>query len=259
MNIKALSSRSRFLIFFIILALAAGLIMIIRQVKYNNYLKSASKPELSLESSQAIEKDQLLRTNQETISQAKEAVTEAVPAITADDEFKGSLKAVVKVIVYEDYSSRFSADFASTSARLLKEFPEQVAVAYRPYFLASSPLSRASALAAVCASKQDGFWQLRDLLFLAASKDQLAPENLESYAVKAGLDVKKFKDCLNNSKIDAGLTTSVEHARQADVFGAPTIFINGHLIPGARPWEDYTDTDGHPVDGLRSLVAKELK
>lgn len=205
------------------------------------------------------ESQKLLAMNNQVISQALAADTQPVPSISKTDQLVGSLDAPVKVIVYEDYSSLYSAEFASTTDRLLEEYKDKVVVAFRPYFLASEPLSRDSALAVACAAKQGRFEEMRAALFAAVRQDRLAAANIQDYAAKAGLNTKKFKSCLNDSQAASALAFSVDRARQADVFGAPTIFLNSRLIPGARPWEDYKDSEGRPNEGLNSLVAKELK
>ena len=48
-------------------------------------------------------------------------------------------------------------------------------------------------------------------------------------------------------------------AEQYEVMGAPTIFIDNEMILGARPYEDYVDSNGEQVAGLKTIISKKLK
>jgi protein-disulfide isomerase len=55
-----------------------------------------------------------------------------------------------------------------------------------------------AAEAAACTGEQGKFWEMRDSLF--ENQKDLTPESLVKYAEKIGVDMPKFKECLDSGK-----------------------------------------------------------
>ena len=65
-----------------------------------------------------------------------------------------------------------------------------------------------------------------------------------------------FADCLAGLPSLEKSAKLSESAKDYAVIGAPTIFINDSLIVGARPYEDYVDSNGDKVDGLKTIIER---
>jgi len=181
------------------------------------------------------------------------------PTISAKEKIVGSIKAPVKILVYEDYSNIFSANNYETIDKIKNEYNNQVVVAFRPYATKEKPISLEAAMAVECASEQDKRQEMRDGIFRAVKVDSLNNDGITGWANQIGLDQGKFNSCLTDIKKQGIMLQVAEDAKQFSVYGAPTIFINDELITGARPYDDYQDGDGNKVEGLNSLVVRQIE
>jgi len=180
------------------------------------------------------------------------------PTISANEKVIGSTGAVVKVVVYEDYSNIFSADNAENIKKLETEFGNKIVVAVRPYATREKPMSLSAAMAIECASEQGKWQEMRDGIFNVIKAGSLNIEGINGWAKQIGLDQNKFSNCLTDVTKQGIMLQVAADAQKFSVYGAPTIFINNELVVGARPYEDYTDETGLKIEGLKSLVSRQI-
>ncbi|HTO08956.1 MAG TPA: thioredoxin domain-containing protein [Myxococcota bacterium] len=172
---------------------------------------------------------------------AQVAVLMQPPRINVDatGPSRGPADAAVTVIEFSDYQCPFCKRAEPTVLELLKKYPTQVRLVYRHMPLDGlHPRARAAAIAAVCAEQQGKFWEYHDLLF--ANQQALGDADLEKYATDLGLDAGKFKTCRQDPASETRVNVDAVAARQAGLTGTPAFFVNGILISGARPIEDFT-------------------
>src|SRR5258706_49972 len=100
------------------------------------------------------------------------------------------------------------------------------------------PDATLEAFAARCADQQGKFWEYHDLLF--ANQQALADADLEKYAAEIHLDPAAFKTCRQDPATETRVNTDATAARAAGLTGTPAFFVNGILVSGARPLEDFT-------------------
>lgn len=180
------------------------------------------------------------------------------PTISANEKVMGSTNATVKIVVYEDYSNIFSADNADNIKKIETEFGNKVVVAVRPYATREKPVSLEAAMAIECASDQNKWSDMREGVFRAVKSNSLNTDGINGWAKQIGLDQDKFNKCLTNTEKKGIMLQVAADAQKFSVYGAPTIFINNELVPGARPYEDYTDETGAKIEGLHNLVARQI-
>ena len=99
-----------------------------------------------------------------------------------------------------------------------------------------------AAEAAECANEQDQFWPYHDTLFLnQKGENQSAFDDLvlKNFASLLGLDEAAFNDCLDSDRYRTQLETERREAEARDVKSTPTFIINGQLINGAIPFEQF--------------------
>jgi len=181
------------------------------------------------------------------------------PTISANEKVIGSTSAAVKIVVYEDYSNIFSANDADNIKKLETEFGNKVVVAVRPYAIRQKPISLEAAMAIECASNQNKWEDMRDGIFRAVKTSSLTSEGIKGWARQIGLDQDKFNKCLTDTEKQGIMLQVATDAQKFSVYGAPTIFVNDELVIGARPYEDYTDGTGTKIEGLHSLVARQIE
>jgi len=144
-----------------------------------------------------------------------------------------------------------------------------------PYMRRYSHDSRNAALAAWAAWDQGKFWEMHDLLFENAP--ELERANLDSLARKLGLDMAKFNKVMDESNqlMDeqtplsklphlSELQENLDRVHEIDVWSTPTTIINGRLIKGVQPYENYKSAidealaEGKSSDSKQSLLERVL-
>ncbi len=101
-----------------------------------------------------------------------------------------------------------------------------------------------AAEAANCAGDQGKFWEMHDKLF--ANQKALGSDDLVKHAEALGLDMKKFKECLDNGKHAEQIKKDMAEGQKAGITGTPA-FLLGFIgsdgkvkatkkIVGAQPY-----------------------
>jgi len=93
-------------------------------------------------------------------------------------------------------------------------------------------MAEPAALAAIAAQNQGKFWQMHDALF---ATPKLNKETIDQAAEGIGLDMNKYKKDMNSPETKQKLARDLASARQADVTGTPTLFVNGRRVKNRGP------------------------
>ena len=116
---------------------------------------------------------------------------------------------------------------------MLENNPQTLKVAFKNLPLTSiHDMAETAALAALSAHNQGKFWQMHDALF---AMDQITRQNIIASAREIGLDLDQFKADLNSQATKQRLYKDVMDAREAQVSGTPTLFVNGRRINDRNP------------------------
>lgn len=77
-----------------------------------------------------------------------------------------------------------------------------------------------------CGAEQGKFWEMHDTIF--QKKRHHADQSIAiSLAQQIGLNIPKFKACLNSDKTKAAIQKQIQQADKLQLSGTPSIFING--------------------------------
>ena len=110
-------------------------------------------------------------------------------------------------------------------------------VVYRNMPLRNHQRARPAAEAALCANEQGKFWAYHDRLFENTRK--LGDEDLLRYAEELELDAAAFSKCYEEKRFAHQVETDMEDGARAGVSGTPAFFVNGIMVSGAKPAEDF--------------------
>jgi cytochrome c biogenesis protein CcmG, thiol:disulfide interchange protein DsbE len=158
---------------------------------------------------------------------------------------RGAEDAPVRVYEFSDFGCPFCGMFAmGTYPALHEEFVAtgKVRWTYVPFVMGMFRNGAESARAAECAAEQERFWEMHDLLYERQNewKASRGPARLlHGYAVQLGLDEGRFAACYRQ---DRGAARTAINNRAADalrVRATPSFFINGRLVEGALPEEQF--------------------
>jgi len=170
---------------------------------------------------------------------------------------KGNPKAKVQITEFSDFQCPYCKKGADTIAAIFEKYKDQINITFSNFPLTSiHPYALPAAEAAEAAGYQGKFWEMHDLLF--ANQSNLTDSDLQSYAKKLGLDMNKFLSYSKNTNIEAKITKQEEDAAaveydeialdtskkvvvkgKAKIEGTPAFVMNGKLIVGAYPPEDF--------------------
>jgi protein-disulfide isomerase len=181
----------------------------------------------------------------------------SVPHLEKGDRLFGSQDASLKIFVFEDYTNSYCAALDQTLQKIKSENGDKIAIVTRPFF--TNPVTSLAAVAAVTCAGQEGKWQeMRNLLLNKAKTKQPLTGDWSEYINQLQLNKDSFSACLTNEQKSGTIEQAVEAAKSYGVQGAPTIFIGDEMINGARPYDDFVDSNGDKIEGLKSLITKRL-
>ncbi|MFA5155656.1 MAG: DsbA family protein [Patescibacteria group bacterium] len=200
----------------------------------------------------------LARLNNVSGTLAQSYAANQIPAVKSDDKMFGPASAPLKVFVYEDYTNAYCAALADTLEKIKAEAGDRLAIVVRPFIMKNSPAENQAILAVDCAGQQGKWREMRALLFRRAKNQQLAGLDLDTYAKQIDLDEASFRACLTNEEKSGKIERAVAEAQIYKVQGAPTMFVGGELILGARPYADFVDSNGDRIEGLKTVIEQKL-
>jgi protein-disulfide isomerase len=116
-------------------------------------------------------------------------------------------------------------------------YGDRIRFIYREYPLPNHPHARAASEAGLCANEQGKFWPYHDKLF--ANQRRLGNDDLKQHAAELGLDAGRFNACVDSHKYAKQVETDIQVGNEAGVNGTPAFFINGRVLGGAQPFEEF--------------------
>lgn len=166
--------------------------------------------------------------------------------IRTDDPVKGNSGAKVTIVEFSDFECPFCGRAQQTLKQIEEAYKDQVRFVFKQFPLPFHTNAPNAALASLCAQDQGKFWEYHDKLF--ANQTALSPQDLKKYAQELGLNAGEFSACLENKKYQAQVDQDMKDGQTAGVGGTPAFFINGRLVSGAQPFENF-----------KTIIEEELK
>jgi protein-disulfide isomerase len=141
----------------------------------------------------------------------------------------GNPIAKVKIIEFADFSCPACKKFYPAIRKVMNEYKNDIFFVFYNYLL--SDASQKLAEAGLCANDQEKFWQLHDLIYQNNLTTTI--EDAKNFAIRIGIDMNKFNDCLNSGKYSEEVKNETITGVSIGVEYTPTIFINGYKLVGA--------------------------
>ncbi len=149
----------------------------------------------------------------------------------------GPANAPVVVVEFGDFHCSFCKRFHDeTITPLLQHYGDQILYVYRDFPILG-PDSLQAALAASCAYDQNAFWDFHDRLY--ADPSELTRDKFLQYAQDLGLDMDTFTQCYDTGAHQDAVVQDYNDGTALGVGGTPTFFINGKILIGAQPYEQF--------------------
>lgn len=156
---------------------------------------------------------------------------------------QGSPTAPIWVIEVSDFQCPYCKQWhEQTYHQLRDEFVRtgKVRLAYINYPLAQHAHARPAAEAAMCAGAQGKFWEMHDALYTNQARWsalQSSTAYFESLARDTGVDVARWRQCVQSGKMKAWVQADHDRARAAGAASTPSFMIGDRILIGAQPIE----------------------
>lgn len=160
--------------------------------------------------------------------------------VSADDDPSiGPAGAKITVIEFTDYQCPFCGRARATVNKLLENYKDHLRYVLRDFPLSFHRDAFAAHVAAQCANEQGKYWEYNKILF--NNQTALKVESLKQYAAEAGLKTPEFNQCLDGNKYASEVQKDMDDGMKAGVSGTPSFFINGVMLSGAQPFENFKE------------------
>jgi len=155
-----------------------------------------------------------------------------------DDPTRGPADAPVTIVEVSDFQCPFCSRATAILKKLDVAYPGKIRIVYRDFPLVQiHPNAARAAEAAACANEQGKFWPMHDTMF--EHQDKLGEADLKQSAAALGLDATAFNQCLESGRHTAQWKKDTMEGESYGVSSTPAFFINGRLVVGAQPYENF--------------------
>jgi len=159
----------------------------------------------------------------------------------------GPANAKVTIVEFFDYNCGFCKKSTDWLKTVMEDHPNDVRIVFKelPILDGRTKTSRNAAKAALAAAKQGKY---KEMHFALMDARGLTTERIDTLAAENGIDVKKMRKDMEDSKLDKYLEDTLTLAsRIPPLTGTPFFVINDEYIPGAN------------TDALQQLLDDALK
>jgi protein-disulfide isomerase len=183
------------------------------------------------------------------IQDRKDSLTKGIgnplkPELAADRPFLGSADAPVTIVEYSDFLCGYCAQGAATIEQLMQRHPGQIRVFFKHYPAHPGSLEPASVFEALGLQDKSVAWKFEALAF--ANQSSLADGSGKGLAaLLAGMkssvkfDSARLKKDMTSPAMRERIESDVAEAKSFGVQGTPTFVVNGVLVRGALPIEEF--------------------
>jgi protein-disulfide isomerase len=149
----------------------------------------------------------------------------------------GPEKAPVTIVEFADYQCPYCHRAQGTIDELITKYGPKVRFVHQDFPLESHPRAFFASRGSRCAGDQGKFWEYhRDLL---KNPSDFSDADLQTRSTKLGLDANTFKTCMASEKHDAVIRAAYDAGMRVGVNSTPTFVINGRILTGARPRQQF--------------------
>lgn len=153
--------------------------------------------------------------------------------------FLGPEDAPITIVEFTDYQCPYCALHSRENlSKILDQYQDQIRYVVLNFPITSiHPGADQAGQAAECAGSQGKFWEYHDMLFQnQGSQDN---EGLKGMAREVGLDGDAFDFCLDTGAQSQRVIQDFQEGRNYGVRATPTFFINGRMVVGYLPFNDF--------------------
>jgi protein-disulfide isomerase len=172
-----------------------------------------------------------------------------LPAVQSEGYVVGSPSAPIEVIEFADFECPACAQFATlhepdVRSRLVSSGQIRLRFLDYPLVEIGHRNSPTASLAAACANEQGKFWEMHDAIF--ATQDRWSTqatrnprEVIDPLAQQVGLDVARYRQCMDSQKFLANIQAHRRAAERYKVSSTPSFVIGGKVHAGSMTYDEF--------------------
>lgn len=159
----------------------------------------------------------------------------------------GSETAPVEVVEFADFECPACGQFATITepdvrARLVNT--GMIRFRFMDFPLEGHRNTRAAHMAAWCASDQDKFWEMHDMIFATQDRWSTYATSrplpvFESLAQQIGLNVPQYQTCMETRKFLGQIQSNVDEGLRRGVNSTPTFFIGNRKVATTVSYDEF--------------------
>ena len=158
---------------------------------------------------------------------------------------RGAADAPVTIRWFADFGNPLHKEAVGLLKKVLAAHPNDVKVVFSHRPLEGREEAIFAHEATLSAAEQGKFWEVHDLLVARPLQNK---ETLAANVARLGLDREWFEEGLDSGRARRALEDQLSEARDLQVRGTPTFFVNSKRVDGVIT-----------VDAIEALIADELK
>jgi len=151
----------------------------------------------------------------------------------------------VTMVEFGDFECPACGEAYPDVKKLINAYKGKMTYVFREFPIPSHKYGFLAAYAAEAAGAQGKFFEMEDKLYsnqnewADETKDTNAMDYFVKYAQDLKLDVNKFKHDVENKTYDKRVQRDSKDGTKLGVEATPTFFINGEMIVGAIPYDQF--------------------
>ncbi|MBG0776817.1 MAG: thioredoxin domain-containing protein [Desulfovibrionaceae bacterium] len=183
-----------------------------------------------------------IRRERAMIEEWKEQIKNPVKVDQTGRHVRGNAKGDIQVVEFSDFQCPYCGRGSVVVKELMAKYPGRVGVTFHHLPLKMHNQAEIAARCFEAAMLQDPekAWKLHDAMF--GDRETLSKDGekwILEQAGKIGLDTKKLAKDAKSSAVSKVLEKDKEQAKKLDINGTPTFVVNGVVVGGAVPLEDF--------------------
>jgi len=157
--------------------------------------------------------------------------------ISENDHLLGKIDAPVVLVEFADFQCPYCVRHHATMKQIAQTYGDKVAWVWKHNPLSFHQYAAVASEASECAAEQGKFWEYADKLM--ENQKSFGDDTWLKLAQELKLDQNKFKTCLDSGKYKEKVAADLTEGGAKGVEGTPATFVNGELISGAVPFEQF--------------------
>ncbi|MBD3855328.1 MAG: DsbA family protein [Acidobacteria bacterium] len=158
-------------------------------------------------------------------------------AIADGTPSRGPEDAPIVMIEYTDFQCPFCTRVQPALDALMKRYDGHIRHVFKNLPLPMHAEAQLAGAASLCAQDQGKFWEYHDWLF--ANQRTLNRDSMVAKAGEFGMDVEVFTACIDKGTYLATVRADMAEANSFGITGTPGFLINGRVLTGAQPIEQF--------------------